>query len=290
MKNVIFAIAVLFFVTACHAGYGPIEDHSAFVSARLADDQRTVLFAFHRYAYRPATGWRAFPDGGIPDYLTDSNLLGVYDLRTREVRIVHREDNHEWQPGSGTFTIHLMNGSMALIAQGGQLRGPFRLAGKHLLLDIKRNKISALDLKSDLAKYGRDTGQIHMVDPDGTLVFVTLSLEEAEESRAYRNRRLTPEIWVRTPAGDYLKAATSAHYERTRNGEVIYWEPATREFMAFSIAERATRKAPEFKVPDYEDVTEGVILSSDHKALEFGVKADGQWKYQRLDLNPEMLQ
>jgi hypothetical protein len=39
---------------------------------------------------------------------------------------------------------------------------------------------------------------------------------------------------------------------------------------------RTTRKAPEGKMSDYEDVIEGVIFSADHKTLEFGVKADGQ--------------
>jgi hypothetical protein len=76
-----------------------------------------------------------------------------------------------------------------------------------------------------LARLGRDTGQIYLVDPDGTLVLVTLSLEEAKDSGAYRNRALVPEIWVRTPGGVYLKAAASAHDQRTLNQEVIYWEP-----------------------------------------------------------------
>ena len=59
--------------------------------------------------------------------------------------------------------------------------------------------------------------------------------------------------------------------------------------MAFSITNRTTRKDPTFKVPGYEDVTRGVILSSDRKALEYGAKVDGQWKYERLDLKPHLL-
>ena len=59
--------------------------------------------------------------------------------------------------------------------------------------------------------------------------------------------------------------------------------------MGFSITTRTTRKATEFKVPGYEDVTQGVILSSDQKGLEFGVKVNGQWKYESLDLEPNGL-
>lgn len=289
MKRVIFFISILFLIASCAVGYGPLQDHSEFVSARLADDKHTVLFSFHHFAYRPATGWRAFPDGGIPKYVTDINLLGVYDLQSRKIRILRHEKNSVWQPGSGLFTILAMKGSKALISQGGQLRGPFRLGVRYLLLDFKQGKEVDLDLKADLAIHGRDSGQIYLVDTNGTLVFVTVSLAEAKDPGAYRNNALIPEIWLRTYGGDYVKVAASAHYQGTKNGEVIYWEPSTRDFMAFSIAGCTRRKAPEFKVPGYEDVTEGVILSSDRKRLEFGVKFAGQWRYQPLDLKPDEL-
>ena len=295
MKIVIFVISVLAFMTSCWAGYGPLEDHSAFVSAQLADDKRTIVFSFHHFTYRRAAGWRAFPDGGVPEYVMDINLLGVYALQTREVKIIRREKNTEWQPGSGLFTILALKGSKALISQGGQLRGePFRMGVKHMLLDFKSDKAEVLNLKSDLAMRGRELGYIYLIDTNGTLIFVTMSKNEAKEfnslnSSAYKNSGLIPVIWARTPAGDYVKVATSAHYQCVRNGEVIYWEPSTRDFMAFSIADSKTRKAPEFRVPSYEDVTEGVTLSHDRKALEFGVKVDGQWKYKPLDLNPDLL-
>lgn len=289
MKRMPIAISTLFLLTACHLGYGPLQDYSKFVSARLADNKRTVLFSFHRFAYRAATGWRAFPDGGIPNYVTDISLVGTYDLQTREIKILRREKNSQWQPDSGLFTIHSTKGCKALISQGGQLRGPFKLGVKYVLVDFKLGDSTDIDLKSDLAARGRDTGQIYLVDEDGMLLFVTLSLEEAKVADAYRNSRMVPEIWVRTPRGDYMKAAVSAHYQSTRNGEVIYWEPSTRDFMAFSVVDRTTRKATEFKVAEYEDVTTGVILSSDRKGLEFGVKVNGQWKYELLDLEPSGL-
>ena len=289
MKRAALFISVLFLTAACSVGYGPLQDHSEFVSARLADDKHSVLFSFHDFAYRPAAGWRAFPDGGIPNYVKDINLLGVYDLQSRKVRILRHEKNSIWEPGSGLFTVQAVKGSKALISQGGQLRGPFRLGVRYLLLDFEQAKVVDLDLKADLAIHGRDTGQIYLVDTNGTLVFVTVSLGEAKEPGAYRNNALLPEIWVRTNGGDYVKVAASAHYEGTKNGEVIYWEPSTRDFKAFSIAGRTTRKASEYKVPGYEDVTEGVILSSDRKGLEYGVKVAGQWKYRLLDLKPEQL-
>ncbi len=289
IKRRLIAISTLSLMVACHWGYGPLQDRSEFAGARLADDGQTVLFSFHRFAYRPASGWRAFPDGGIPQYAADTNLLGTYDLQTRKIRILRREKNSQWQPGSGLFTIQAMNGDKALISQGGQLRGSFKLGVRYVLVDFKMGGATDLDLKADLAARGRDSGEIYLADTDGTLVFVTLSLEEAKNSSAYRNRRLVPEIWARTPNGDYVKAAASAHYQVTRNGEIIYWEPSTRDFMAFSLRGRTTRKAPEFKVPEYKDVSTGVIRSSDRKGLEYGVKVNGQWRYEPLAIETSRL-
>jgi hypothetical protein len=289
MKIVFLFISAIFLIASCGAGYGPLEDHSEFVSARLADDKRTALFSFHRFAYRAATGWRAFPDGGVPDYITDVNLLGIYDLETHEYKILLREKNTDWQPGNGLFYIHSVKGNKALITQGGQLRGPFKLAVKYMMLDFKSGKTTTLDLKTDLKQRGRDSRYIYLVDADGMLVFVTLSLDEAKDSGAYRNTSLVPEIWVRTPGGKYMKAAASAHYQCTRNGEVIYWEPITRDFLAFSIADQKTRKVPEYKVPGHQDIGEAVILSSDRKAIESGVNVNGKWNYKTIDLKTNLL-
>src|SRR5436190_17538388 len=189
-------LATLLFASLAFFGYGPVQDHTEFVSARLADDHHTVLFTLHQFAYRSAIGWRAFPDGGIPHYVKDVNILAAYDLQGRTIRTFRRQRNSEWQPGSGLFTVHSISGSKALISQGGQLRGTFTLGVRYVLLDLKSGKCVDLDLKSDLAKYGSDSGQIYLVDASGTLVFVTLSLAEAKDSGAIRNSASVPEIWV----------------------------------------------------------------------------------------------
>ncbi len=289
MKTILLAICTLLQLTACNLGYGPLQDRSEFVSAKLATDQRTVVFSAHHYAYRPAAGWRAFPDGGIPDYVTDSNVLGIFDLQTQEVNILRREENSEWQPGSGTFFVIATQGNKALVSQGGQLRGPFRHGLKHLLCDFVTGELAILDLKGDLAARQRDTGYLYLVDSEGTLVFVTLSLEEAKDGSAYRKGGLIPEIWVRTSAGEYLKVAASDHYKEVRHGEVIYWDLTTRTFMAFSITNRTTRTATEYREPGFVDVFTGVALSADRKGLEFGRKIADQWQYQPLNLTLDEL-
>lgn len=150
MKRSLIALLLVFMTSACNAGYGPLQDYSEFVSARLADDNHTVVFTYHKYAYRPATGIRAFPDGGIPKYETDVNILGTYDVKTKKLDILRREKNVDWQHGSGLLTIQSTNGNYALIAQGGQLRGPFAMGTKHLLVEFKRGKIVELNWTESL--------------------------------------------------------------------------------------------------------------------------------------------
>lgn len=289
MRRILFLVIVTLLLTACNLGYGPLQDHSKFVSAKLAEDKRTVVFSAHHYAYRPASGWRAFPDGGIPDYVTDSNVLGTFDLQSQEVNIIRREENREWQPGSGNFFIIAIQGSKALVSQGGQLLGPFAHGVKHLLIDFVTADFEVLDLKGDLAARQRDIGYLYLVDSDGTLVFVTLSLEEAKDASAFRKGKLIPEIWVRTPSGEYLKVVSSDHYKGVHHGEVIYWDFATRTYHAFSIANRTTRTATEYREPGYVDVVTGVSLAADRKGLEFGRKIADQWQYQPLALTLDEL-
>jgi hypothetical protein len=103
VKIVILAGWMLFLLASCNSGYGPLQDHSRFVSAKLADDRKRILFSYHHFTYRPAAGWRAFPDGGVPKYLKDVNLVGTYDLPRKKVTILRRENNRDWQPGSGAI-------------------------------------------------------------------------------------------------------------------------------------------------------------------------------------------
>ena len=288
-KNIL-AVWMLALLTSCSWGYGSLQDYSKFVSAKLLDDKKSVLFTYHRYTYRPATGWRAFPDGGIPKYEKDRNLVGVYDLVRKKVTILRSEDNSDWQPGSGLYTIQAVKeGTTVLLAQGGQLRGSFKLGLKYLLLDVIQRSATSLDLKGDLARLGRDCGEIYLVDPDGTLLFVTQLLPVAGDSRSWRKNIDDSEIWVRTAGGDYLKVAAASLYETVRSGDVIYWVRDTRQFQAFSLSSHQTRPAPEFRYADHVDVTEGLILSADRKRLEYGVKANGAWQYQPIELTPQML-
>lgn len=288
MRCIPTLLFLLTLLTACNAGYGPLEDHSEFTGAKLAGDGETVVFAFHRFLYRPATGLRAFPDGGIPKYETDINFLGLYNRGTQKLDILRREENRDWQPGQGNFAIQDINGPMALVTQGGQLRGPFTLDHRHILVDWRNRTLTDFDLEEDLARHDRDAYVVRLAAPDGTLVLTTSSVEEGETPNIHRRPGFEPELWVRTPGGEYLKVADSKHFEEVANGEVIYWDPETRDFFAFSPASRSTRVLPDYKQKSkLKDITEGVSLSRDRQHIEFGTKTGDQWTYKALPLKPD---
>ncbi|MFC1735339.1 hypothetical protein ACFL1X_04430 [Candidatus Hydrogenedentota bacterium] len=280
---------ILMLCPGCVSGYGPAENHSAFVSAKLAGDERTVIFSYHEFFYRRATGFRAFPDGGIPKYLTDRNYLGTYNMDSQEVRILASEKNTKWQNGQGNFFIVSVEGQMALISQAGQLRGPFAHDIERFLVDVDSEEKIVFDLETDLAEHDRAGGQMYLVDAEGTLLLISPSIQEAEENSNWnRDDSIVPEIWVRLPDGEYKLAAASRFYERVVDGEVIYWVLETRKYIAFNIETGVTRQATEYKVPPYEDVTKGVLISRDKQYLEFGTRKNGKWNYEPLPLAPEM--
>jgi len=278
-------------VAGCSLGYGARQNHSEFTSVRLADDGRTVWFGFNALFYRPAAGWRAFPDGGVPKYEVDRNVLGTYDVVTHETRILQRGKNTRWQPGQGRFAIVAAAGRKALVSQGGQRRGPFRFDYVYLLADFGTGRVESFDLKRDLERHGRAIGQIEMVDGAGTLVLITTAPDPSGSGPRRKRDGAIPELWVRTPAGGYVEVAATANYEGTRNGEVVYWVPDTRMHMAFDIRTGNTRQAPEYRVPEPPSVTTGVNLASDRKALEFGVRdSAGSWSYEPLGLKARALE
>ncbi len=289
MKSFLFPLGLVLLLAAFDAGYGLLEDHSEFVSAKLTPDGHTVVFTAHLHTYRPATGWRAFPDGGLPDYVSDVHVIGMFDRKAGKFQILRREKNTDWQHGSGKCVVIAANDGKALISQGGQLHGSLGYGLKFWLVDLTAPRVDELNLVAQLAKRGRDSGQIHLVDGDGTLVFVTVSLTQAKQASAYRDNSIIPEVWVRTPAGEYLQAATTAHYQTTSNGEVFYWEPIARKFLAYSIATHGVREAPQFRVSTYADEGERARVSSNHKGLEYVVRNGDQWQIKPFELTLDAL-
>lgn len=271
------------------SGYGPAEDHSSFVSADAATDGRYGIFSHHRYVYRPATGIRAFPDGGIPYYVKDTNTLGVYDFATGRVRIIRSEKNRDFQPGQGTFTVAQTSITKAVISQGGQGRSDYLTHLRQYILDIPSGEMTPIDLKGELEKLGRAPGYMYLVDDEGTLVLVTAPLGE---DASWVGKESNPkEVFIRHPDGSYEKAATVVHYYPTTDGLVHYFDYERHVYLVYDPATHAGRTPPGRYPPAWNtDKVYSLAVSPDSRnALSIIEKVGDDWHYRDTGITGEGL-
>jgi hypothetical protein len=265
-------------LTGCPWGYGPAVDRSRFVSAKLSDDGRTVVFSYQRLVYRPAEGMRAFPDGGVPRYLEDEHWLGRVDLESGGSRILGAH-------GHGAYHVQQVVGSTALLGRGGQRRDDLEPEYRSYLLDARTGVLQELSLRRGLAQHGRALGHTYLVREDGLLVLVTPSLAEAEEHLHWnRVDAVVPEIWLRDAQGSLRRVAASHHYEGFRDGGVFWWSRRDRRHRRYDVANGETRvvENPRFAAAD---VRIGVGLSSDRRSLQVQRKTPSGWEYEPLPVS-----
>ncbi len=265
--------------------YGPAQDQSRFEGAVLMPDQ-TILFSFKHLVYRPAQGIAAFPDGGVPKYLKDEDVLGTFHVPSGALRILRRERNRRWTDGQGQYAIQRSRGTVALVTRAGQLRRDLaKTAYEDWLLDASTGTAEPLDWRGELAERGLEMTEMYMVDARGTMLFITKPLAVASGRGADGDVWL----WIRAPGGEYVRVARTSHYERMEGDDLVYWVPETRRFMAFNLLSRETRGLPGYRVPPFEDVVEGVSIETGGKRLLFGRKDAGGWEYAPLPLEPDRL-
>lgn len=249
-----------------------------------------MLFSYAHSAYRMAKGIAAFPDGGKAKYVVDNNILGSYKLITRDISIIKNEKNKEWQGGSGNFNILMAKGSMALISQGGQVKDTIKHMHRYWMVDVQSGSIEAIPLQNELQELGRAQGHMYMIRDDGTLLLISPSIEQKARTPQWtREASIVPELWVRYADGEYVKIASSRHYEGMRDNEVIYWIPQTRQFKSFDLVSRKKKDLADYKYPPYEDVSIGVSIGDKGQRLELGHKRDGVWEYTPIKIDIDIL-
>ena len=285
LLNVVLAVFLLPGASVFLGCHGPAQDHSRFESAVLLREH-TVLFSFKHLVYRPAEGIAAFPDGGVPKYDRDENLLGTYHIPSGVLRILRRETNRRWADGQGTYGIQRSRGGVAFVTQGGQLRRDLsKSAFEDWLVDTGTGVFQPADFRSALLERKLSSTAMYLVDERGTLLFVTQPLEAGGGKRDERDAAL----WIRTPAGEFVHVAKTSHYEGMAGDDLVYWIPETRRFHAFDVVTLATRDLPGYKVRPQEDVTGGISVETGGQRLMFGRKTGSEWEYEPLPIEPARL-
>lgn len=274
MKRLIILI-LSFIATGCSmAGYGPAVDYSRFVSVKLAGEGTAAVFTAQKLVYRPATGWRAFPDGGIPRYIEDEGIIGIYHLDSRTVRTIADEENKDWQDGQGQFFVSHANSKRAVITQSGQGRKDYLTQVRYFMLDIETARLTPMNIKEDFKDRGREVGYFYLLDDRSTLLFINQPLGSTTKEGA------SDDLWLRYPDGEYLKVASGADYNGFTGRELIYWSLNENQLYSFNIDNRTKEIKPRnFYVPMERDSTLDVRCSSPGgKRLEHWEKDAGQWR------------
>jgi len=287
MKRLILSFAGLLLLSAgCQ--YGPMQDYSRFTSAYLVQEDRTVVFTFHDFAYKPAAGIAAFPDGGIPHYVRDQSFLCSFDRTKGTLKKLMTGKNKEWCNGQGVLHIVTARGNAVLASQSGQKRTDLdTYLTRHYLINIATGKSQTFDLSADLGKHGRAPGPLYLVDDTGTLLIMTKAASKGK--KAPSSPAEVPEIWVRCMDGRYVKVVATAHYEETVNNEVIYWNPGDRQFYGFDLATGKTRRLDNYRTRGYQDIKQGVLVRNSGSSIEFGTKTGDTWNYTPLPVTAEMV-
>lgn len=284
-------VLLLLATAGCGLFYGPTTSRSGFVSARLERDGSTVVFTYRRLVYEPARGLAAFPDGGTPRYREDHTLFGTCDAVGGDVRILISEKNREFEPGQGALHIVDMMEPKVLLARAGQLREREAFAVRHLLADTRTGRALPLDLEGAFAERGRAPGVIRMIDADGTLLFESPTLAEAQDDPSWmRHPSVIPELWARTPDGRLRRLAVTRHFVAAVRGEVYYWDDQARGHVAVDIASGTARPAPEFRPPEPEPIEQGVTIAGHRRTLQYGRREGDVWRYREIPLRSQLLQ
>jgi hypothetical protein len=264
-------------LAACWAiQYGPERDNSRFVSVRR-NAAGVVLYTAQDLVYRPAAGMNAYPDGGIPLYLTDRNVIGRIDPVTGRADAVYAKKNTEWQNGQGQLNIHDFNGNIAVVVESGQRRDDYLTDVHYYLLDLSHRRLTPLPLKRDFQARGRDVGYFYLLDARGTLLFVTPPLTSRKVDTP------TNELWLRKASGEYVLLARGADYYGQSAGGLVYWHLESRTLLAYDLASGSTRSlARNSPLPTTQpDVDVGVGISTDGKVLELSRRHGGAWQREK---------
>lgn len=242
--------AVPFALAWDFSGYGPSEDHSKAISAKVARFGEVGVFTYKKLIYRPATGWRAFPNGGIPKYLTDEEYIGLYDFKTKEARVIRKEDNINgyWTDGQGEFFVTDTYGEKVLVSRGGQRRSDLKFEYNLYWLDLDMGELTPVLLKEELARQGLELGYFYLIDEEGTLLLIVPPVGSGPGWQ--RNDKIHPILLIRSPDGKYEKIAEILHFYGLKGDEVHYW--SSNE--GYRVYNRQTKAVREGARAEYREI------------------------------------
>ena len=219
-------------------GWGPPRDLSGFESAALVDDGKAVVFSYQRVVYRPATGLRAFPDGGPAKYIKDTRCIGLWDLGTGKVRILATYKNNGKRLLPGTWDMHIdkASGRKVIIRKSGQKKADYMFETDTFWMNLENGKLSPLPIDKTLSSKRQDLDFYYLVDGEGTLVLVSHEIGKEPEGKYEKIRNLQ----VILPDGEVVAIGRFIHYYGFLRGALHYYTP-DNDYRIFGLETRTSR-------------------------------------------------
>ena len=259
---------------------GPTWDTSKFGRPVTLDDGSTGVFTYSRSVYRLQHQGGLIFGGSTAFYFIDVKFIGTYDFRTKDTRVVYREQHKRGGDGGGNFVLQDTAGQMVLVFQEPTRQADYALPGRWLLFNLKDSSMTVLPLERELKVQKLGLGWHWLMKGDGTLMVVTKPLNP-DGSPPFR---MDPpyEVLVRLPDGEYLQVATANNYLGFRDNDVGYTvsKPLVGTVaLAYSIVTRTARELTrseenEFSGSFSKEHPIALGVSRDKKHLEID-SADG---------------
>jgi hypothetical protein len=211
--------AVLTLPALCLAGcfYSAPVDRGAIESAVVLPGGKVIAVAFQNIRYRPAAGIAAFPDGGIPRYLRDHEIIAVVPVAGGKPRVLQRLENGGVH-GSASVALRtsdadpdhvlVIRSFQPSTSQANEVQR-WRLGWRDASV------VSYPDLAADLKKNHRtlgspEFGDVRIIDSDGTLLIGARAGNQDE-------------LWLRLATGAYRRLDAIKHFYGVQGDELYYW-------------------------------------------------------------------
>jgi hypothetical protein len=289
----ILCLAALVLIAGCDFGWGPPRDISRFNSASLVGTGDRGVFTAEHIVYRPASGWRAFPDGGPAKYIVDVRIIGVYELNTGKVCTLQTltDPDKQWFPGSWHATVDRVKNGLVLIGLSGQRQSDYGYDNRLYWLDLATGSLDELNLRQELAEKGFALKRYWLADDAGSLVITSLPRGQKP------SRALEPPVhlWLRRPGGTYVDGGEIIHYYGYDAGCLHVYTPNNR-YMILDTVSGARREGlyseylailDQMKARDQR--TAGRSLSAEGKILVLRTERGGKQRSQILPVKLEEL-
>lgn len=221
-------------MTACT--YGREVEGSEFEDAELLPGGQ-ILFSFKFHRFRPATGFNAFPDGGMSLDIASEKVLGVYDPNAQRITIVQRDSSQQWGPYDGQFSIVEVRPPNAIVRRGAlasEGTGP----NKDLLLNTNTWSAKPFPSIDEISAGNAQTSEEHLVSPFAHVLVVSYDVNSSTGAT-----RLT----IRNPDGQRVTIGTPEErpiLHGLRGDEIIYYAADQKLFRAYNVYSMTTRTIP----------------------------------------------